>query len=75
MLVRMRGAAPAVCSVAHLCHRTCVRQRTDCRVRGLFWGWLWGIWGMLLGIPIVVICKVVSEHVEELHPVAELLGD
>ena len=41
----------------------------------LFWGWLWGIWGMLLGIPIVVICKVVSEHVEELQPVAELLGE
>ncbi len=41
----------------------------------LFWGWLWGIWGMLLGIPIVVICKVVSEHVEALHPVGELLGD
>jgi predicted PurR-regulated permease PerM len=30
---------------------------------------------MLLGIPIVVICKVVSEHVEELQPVAELLGE
>jgi len=41
----------------------------------LFWGWLWGIWGMLLGIPIVVICKVVSEHVEALQPVGELLGD
>jgi len=41
----------------------------------LFWGWLWGVWGMLLGIPIVVICKVVSEHVEELEPVAELLGE
>lgn len=41
----------------------------------LFWGWLWGIWGMLLGIPIVVICRVVSEHVEQLQPVAEMLGD
>ena len=41
----------------------------------LFWGWLWGVWGMLLGIPIVVIVKVVSEHVEQLQPVAELLGD
>jgi predicted PurR-regulated permease PerM len=41
----------------------------------LFWGWLWGVWGMLLSIPIIVIAKVVSEHVEELHPVAELLGD
>ena len=41
----------------------------------LFWGWLWGVWGMLLGIPIVVIIKVVSEHVDELQPVAELLGE
>ncbi len=41
----------------------------------LFWGWLWGVWGMLLSIPIIVIVKVVSQHVEQLHPVAELLGD
>lgn len=41
----------------------------------LFWGWLWGIWGMLLSIPIIVIVKVVSQHVEPLHPLAELLGD
>jgi predicted PurR-regulated permease PerM len=41
----------------------------------LFWGWLWGVWGMLLSIPIIVILKVVSQHVEQLHPMAELLGD
>ena len=41
----------------------------------LFWGWLWGVWGMLLSIPIIVIVKVVSQHVEQLHAVAELLGD
>lgn len=41
----------------------------------LFWAWLWGIWGMLLGIPIIVILKAVSEHVDQLQPVAELLGD
>jgi predicted PurR-regulated permease PerM len=41
----------------------------------LFWGWLWGVWGMLLSIPIIVIIKVVSQHVEQLHPLAELLGD
>ena len=40
----------------------------------LFWAWLWGVWGMLLGIPIIVIVKVVSQHVEQLHPVAELLA-
>jgi predicted PurR-regulated permease PerM len=41
----------------------------------MFWGWLWGIWGMLLSVPILVIVKVVSQHVEQLHPMAELLGD
>jgi predicted PurR-regulated permease PerM len=41
----------------------------------MFWGWLWGVWGMLLSIPIIVIAKVVSQHVEQMHPLAELLGD
>ena len=41
----------------------------------LFWGWLWGVWGVLLGIPIIVIVKAVSQHVEQLHPVAELLSE
>jgi len=39
----------------------------------LFWGWLWGVWGLLLAIPIIGIVKVVSEHIEDLHPLAELL--
>ena len=41
----------------------------------LFWSWLWGVWGMLLSIPIIVIVKVVSQHVEELHPIVELLSN
>ena len=41
----------------------------------LFWGWLWGIWGMLLSIPIIVITKAVAQHIEPLHPLAELLGE
>ncbi len=41
----------------------------------LFWGWLWGIWGMLLSVPITVIVKVVAQHLEQLQPVAELLAD
>lgn len=39
----------------------------------LFWGWLWGAWGVLLAIPILGIVKVVSERIEELQPLAELL--
>jgi len=41
----------------------------------LFWGWLWGIWGLLLGVPVVVIVKVVAERVEGMEVVAELLGE
>lgn len=41
----------------------------------LFWGWLWGIWGLLLSSPIIVIVKVVSQHVDRLRPVAEMLGE
>ncbi|MGJ7490392.1 AI-2E family transporter [Variovorax sp. ZT4R33] len=41
----------------------------------IFWGWLWGVWGLLLGIPIMMIVKSVCERVEDLQPIGELLGD
>lgn len=40
----------------------------------LFFGWLWGIWGLLLGAPLVAIVKVVCDRVDALKPVGELLG-
>ena len=41
----------------------------------LFWGWLWGVWGLLLGVPVVMVLKVVAERVEGMEVVAELLGE
>jgi predicted PurR-regulated permease PerM len=41
----------------------------------LFWGWLWGVWGLLLGVPVVVVLKVVAERVEGMEVLAELLGE
>jgi predicted PurR-regulated permease PerM len=41
----------------------------------LFWSWLWGLWGMLLSMPIIVIIKVVSQHVPRLKIVSELLSE
>ncbi|MBB3118580.1 AI-2E family transporter [Pseudoduganella violacea] len=41
----------------------------------LFWGWLWGVWGLLLGVPLIVIVKVVAERIEGMEVLAELLGD
>lgn len=41
----------------------------------LFWGWLWGPWGLLLGVPILMAIKTVCDHVEDFKPVGELLGE
>jgi predicted PurR-regulated permease PerM len=40
----------------------------------LFFGWLWGIWGLLLGAPLVAIAKVICDRVDSLKPAGELLG-
>jgi predicted PurR-regulated permease PerM len=40
----------------------------------LGWGWLWGVWGLLLGIPIMMVIKAVCDRVDDLKPVGELLG-
>ncbi len=41
----------------------------------LFWGWLWGVWGLLLGVPVIVILKVVAERIQGMEVIAELLGE
>ena len=41
----------------------------------LFWGWLWGAWGLLLGVPLTAILKVVAERVQGMEVLAELLGE
>lgn len=40
----------------------------------LAWGWLWGIWGLFLGVPILVVIKTVCDRVDGLKGVGELLG-
>jgi predicted PurR-regulated permease PerM len=40
----------------------------------LFFGWLWGAWGLLLGAPLVAIVKVICDRVDALKPAGELLG-
>jgi predicted PurR-regulated permease PerM len=41
----------------------------------LFWAWVWGIVGMLLAVPMLVIVKAVCDRVDDLKPVGELLGE
>lgn len=40
----------------------------------LAWGWMWGVWGLLLGIPILMAVKAICDRVDHLKPVGELLG-
>ena len=47
---------------------------TACFIGLLFFAWIWGLWGMLLGIPILAIVKTICDHNEDWKPVGELLG-
>lgn len=40
----------------------------------LFWSWLWGTWGLLLGIPIMMALNVVCERIEGLHVIGHFLS-
>lgn len=38
------------------------------------WGWLWGFVGVLVAVPLLIIASVISNHVEGLGGLRELLG-
>jgi predicted PurR-regulated permease PerM len=40
----------------------------------LIWGWMWGIVGLLLAVPLLVVVKIACDKIEPLHPVGEFLG-
>ena len=41
----------------------------------LFWTWVWGMWGTVLAVPMLMMIKAVCDHVEDLQSVGELLGE
>lgn len=41
----------------------------------LAWGWLWGLWGLLLGPPLMMVVKAVCDRIDDLKPIGELLGE
>jgi predicted PurR-regulated permease PerM len=40
----------------------------------LTWGWLLGIWGLFLGVPLLMVTKAVCDRIDDLKPIGELLG-
>ncbi len=41
----------------------------------LFWSWVWGVWGAVLAVPMLMMLKAICDHVEDLQPIGELLGE
>jgi predicted PurR-regulated permease PerM len=41
----------------------------------LFWSWVWGVWGTVLAVPMLMMVKAICDHVEDLQPIGELLGE
>jgi predicted PurR-regulated permease PerM len=40
----------------------------------LFWGWIWGIPGALLAVPILAAFKIVCDHLKPLAPIGAFVG-
>jgi predicted PurR-regulated permease PerM len=41
----------------------------------IFWSFVWGIWGTLLAVPMLVAVKACCDRIEDLKPMGELLGE
>jgi predicted PurR-regulated permease PerM len=40
----------------------------------IFWGWIWGIVGMFLAVPIAAMMKILFSNIGPLKPIAVLMG-
>jgi predicted PurR-regulated permease PerM len=41
----------------------------------LFWSWVWGLFGALLAVPMMMAIKAVCDHVGMFNPIGDLLGE
>ncbi len=39
-----------------------------------FWGWMWGIAGIILAVPILAAFKIFCSHIEQMEPLAEFMS-
>ena len=55
--------------------RVAAMNRVAVFVGLLFWSWAWGVWGLLLAVPMMMSIKVICDHVEDLKPIGRFLGE
>lgn len=41
----------------------------------IFWSFVWGLWGTLLAVPMLVAVKACCDRIDDLKPIGELLGE
>ncbi len=39
-----------------------------------FWGWMWGIVGVILAVPILAAVKIFCSYIEPMEPLAEFIS-
>ncbi|HSW08478.1 AI-2E family transporter [Aquabacterium sp.] len=80
MALLLGGAALAIHIVSGqlltpwLTGRACRMNPVVIFVGVLAWGWLWGVWGLLLGAPLLMALKAVCDRIDSLKPAGELLS-
>jgi predicted PurR-regulated permease PerM len=57
----------------------CCRIRLSIRALAVFlglllWTWVWGAWGTVLAVPMLVVIKSVADHVRVLEPIGGLMA-
>jgi predicted PurR-regulated permease PerM len=40
----------------------------------LVWSWIWGLWGTILAVPMVMMIKAACDRIDSLQPIGELLS-
>jgi AI-2 transport protein TqsA len=40
----------------------------------LFWGWVWGVAGMIIAVPLLAVIRIIAKNVAQLKPISILMG-
>jgi predicted PurR-regulated permease PerM len=59
----------------HLISRASSLNHVAIFVAIAFWSWAWGVSGMLLAVPMLMVLKAICDHVDGLQNIGEFLGE